>query len=82
MKNKIDKSKCLHYKFESFRNIDGGIIPARDLLDSLKKFNAPFLKKHSQYMEDYNLTIGELSTTLEYYIYDKIYGSEEDRGSI
>ena len=82
MKNKIDRSKCLHYRFESFKNSDGGIIPARELLDSIRKINKPFLKKHKQYLEDYNFTVGEFETTMEYYIYDKIYGSEEDRGII
>lgn len=78
MKDKIDKSKCLHYRFESFKNSEGGIIPARELLDSIKKINAPFLKKHKQYLEDYSFTVGEFETTMEYYIYDKMHGPKEN----
>ena len=76
----MDKSKCLIYKFESFNNeTEGGIIAARKLLDSLKDTNKPFLEKHSEYVEDYSFNVKELTTELEYFIYNKeLHGSKED----
>lgn len=78
----MNKEDCLHYKFDSFNNeTQGGIIKARDILDDLKKVNKPFLDKHSEYVEDYSFTVKELTTDLEYFIYNKnlINGSEDSR---
>lgn len=76
----MDKEKCLFYKFESFSNeTQGGIIKARQVLDSLKETNKPFLKKHPEYEEDYSFSVKELTTELEYFLYNKeLHGSKEN----
>jgi len=76
----MEKSKYLFYKFESFNNeTQGGIIKAREVLNSLKDTNKPFLEKHSEYTEDYSFSVKELTTELEYFIYNKeLHGSKED----
>ena len=76
----MDKEKCLHYKFDSYsNNTEGGIIRAREVLESLKATNKPFLDKHPEYVEDYNFFVKELTTDLEYCIYNKnLHGSKEN----
>lgn len=76
----MDKTKCLYYKFDSFSNSEevGGIIKAREVLESLKETNRAFLKKHPEYVEDYSFSVKELTTELEYYICNKeLNGTEE-----
>lgn len=75
----IDKTKCLFYIEMSKDNIDGGIVPLRDELISLQKTNDPFIKKHNEYSEVHEFTIGEVKATLVYYIYNhKMYGPTKD----
>ncbi len=76
----MDKEKCIFHKDASFNNYtEGGIMKARETLESLKKTNKPFLNKHSEYIEDYSFKIKELTTDLEYFIIDKeIYDPEKD----
>ena len=77
----MDKEKCIYHKFESFENTDsvGGIIKAREVLNSLKATNKPFLEKHPEYIEDYNFAVKELTTDLEYFIYNKdLHGTKSN----
>jgi len=76
----MDKSKYLFYKFESYNNeTQGGIIKAREVLESLKETNKPFLEKHKEYKEDYSFSVKELTTELEYFIIKKeLDGSKEN----
>lgn len=76
----MDKSKYLFYKFESYSNeTQGGIIKAREVLESFKETNKPFLEKHPEYVEDYSFNVKELTTELEYFIYNKeLHGSKKD----
>lgn len=69
----MKKNNCLYYKFEIYSNSEevGGIIKAREVLDSLKATNRAFLDKHPEYIEDYNFAVKELTTELEYCIYNK-----------
>jgi hypothetical protein len=81
----MEKSKCIFYKEEEFSNSEevGGILAAREKLESLKSTNKPFLEKHPEYEEDYEFDVKELTTDLRYFIYNKdIYGSKEDRGTV
>ena len=76
----MERSKCLIYIFDSFNNeTEGGIIKARKVLDSYKNTNKPFLEKHLEYVEDYSFNVKELTTELEYIIYNKeLHGSKKD----
>ena len=78
----MNKENCVYYKWDSFKNTDsvGGIIRAREILNELKATNKRFLAKHPEYEEGYGFVVKELTTDMEYYIFDKnLHGSKENK---
>lgn len=67
----MENQQVVFHKKESFTSMDGGVLEARKALNRLKEVNKPFLDKHEEYYEENEITIGEIDTTLEYWIKKK-----------